>query len=208
MEDLEAFLIDFARAHPDEFVVRTAVAPDATSFAVASALRVVESPAADERFLALLGGRDGSLRWLALGALLERGSLAARARLPELLADRDGLVVFAAARALRRWGGVDVLPKLRALVRAKRTAPGTREAAYDAIEAISARASRPLPRGSPPPRLLEVALGAGAKVMVVDAQLVERGAVLARASKRTILAPERAVVIDVEDRVVLLRRVR
>lgn len=178
MEDLEAFFVDYARACPDDFLRLTAVAPHATSFAVASALRVIQSPASDERLLALLAGRDGTLRWLALGALLERRSLVARARLPALLGDRDGLVVFVAARALRRWGGVDALAKLRALAAAKRTAPGTREAAYDAIEAICARASRPLPRGrgSPPPRLVEVALCEGAAV-VVD---VEEGVIVLR----------------------------
>ena len=137
VEDVESILVDLARADPELFLRQTrSVEP---SVALLSALRVVDRPEATERLVAALDARSGAFRWLALETLTERGEPRAVARLGAFLRDRDSLVVFAAARALCRFGDASALPALEALAEAPRTAPGTRDAAREAIETITRR---------------------------------------------------------------------
>jgi hypothetical protein len=89
------------------------------------------------------------------------------------------------------------VPRLLELVQARRTAPGTREAAIDAIEGACSRAGQPLPEGMTA-RLVEITLPAGAIPRVLDAELVEVGAPLTKPGVApVVVAPCRAVVVDI-----------
>ncbi len=175
MEDLEACLVSFACAHPDELIDGIDRHPRLSNrFPVLSAIGSCPSPRATPILLEALTSRSGSQRWLALTGLLDRGAPEVLPRLEKLLRDRDGLVVFAATSALLRLGSGAHLPRLIELANSKRTALGTREAAFDAIEAICGREGLPLPDISPPPRLVPVDLPEGAEPAVFMAELVKR----------------------------------
>jgi hypothetical protein len=198
MEDFEYCLSQFARSEPLVVLEAARRRPELLQdFAFVSALRAIEMPEATELLLQVSTGKGGALRWLALEALLARKEPRAIARLNEATNDRDGLVVFSAVVALRRYAQLSDLPRLLEIVAAPRTKPGTREAAIDAIEAACTRAGSALPPGLKP-RLLEVALPAGAVPNVSCATLVEAGAPLTQGpAKNAVLAPCRAVVVDV-----------
>lgn len=207
MEDLERVLIDVGRAHPHVFLEWAERSESlVTRFAFVSALTSIPGEAAADRLVPLLAARDGSIRWLALEALLTRSDPRAIAHLPRALRDRDGLVVFTAVRAMRLWGGADHVANLEAIARAKKTSIGTREAAFDAIEGICRRVGCAAPAGVPAPRLVYVPLPDGATLEVSDATLVSRGAVLARTSGDSIFAPCDAQVVDIEVGAIVLRR--
>lgn len=140
-EDLEAHLVAMARAHPTALVRAAEKEPRLREqFAFVSALTAVAPPLADDQLVALLDSRRGDIRWLVLEALVAREEPRAIARLGKAAADRDGLVVFTAVTALRRWGTPGDLARLETIAASPRTPPGTREASLDAIEAICERA--------------------------------------------------------------------
>jgi hypothetical protein len=142
-----------------------------------------------------------------LEELLRRQDPRAIGRLAKASRDRDGLVVFTAVSALRRWGTADDVPRLDAVARARKTPPGTREAAYDAIESICARAGIAPPKGAPAARLVEVPLPPGSTVTVSLAQLVAAGAAIASARGKVVVrAPCDAVVVASEPDGIVLRK--
>ena len=197
-EDLEHCLWQLAGAEPEVFLAAVREQPSLLDiFAFASALRNIPGAEASDLLLQMLGSKLGSMRWLALGALLERKEPRAIARLNKATRDRDGLVVFSAVSALRRYATPSDIPRLLELVQARRTAPGTREAAIDAIEGACSRAGQPLPEGTTA-RLVEITLPAGAVPRVLDAELVEAGAPLTKPGVApVVVAPCRAVVVDI-----------
>jgi hypothetical protein len=213
MEDLETQLVELAHAHPEVLVEGAAQLPALTkSFAFVSALSRIPSADAAAHLVVLLDDRDGAIRWLALEALLRREDPRAIAHLAKATRDRDSLVVFAAVVAMRRWSTVDDVPRLLTIARSPKTAPGTREAAYDAIESICARGRVAAPEGTPPARLVEVALPAGARVTIFDAQRVAKGDELARVGGTDsrdgaiVPSPCDGVVIDVLRDAIVVRR--
>ena len=194
-EDLEACLLELARDEAPAFLTAAEAEPNLLQrFAFVSALRAIPDARASELLLRAYKSRDGALRWLALGELLARREPRALALLEKATRDRDSLVVFSAVRALRRHGSAAHVPRLLELIAAAKTAPGTREAARDAIEAICEREARELPPGIEK-RLLIVPLPAGSRPLVSDADLVEPGRKLAEQPE--VSAPCRAVVVDV-----------
>jgi HEAT repeat protein len=211
MEDVEHCLALFAQAEPAVLLDAVGARPELLSdFAFVSALRNIEGERADQLLLEVLKSKSGALRWLSLEALIARKQPAALQSLERATRDRDSLVRFAAVVALRRFGQASDLPRLLEIFRAAKTAPGTREYARDAIEAISARAGLALPEGMAP-RLVELLLPADAEPCVMRSSLVEAGAALTRTrGQPSLVAPFRAVVVDVvlerETRLVVLRR--
>ena len=211
MEDLEYCLSQFALSEPLVLLEAVRERPSLLQdFAFVSALGSIQRPEATELLLQVSTGKGRALRWLALEALLARKEPRAIARLNKATKDRDGLVVFSAVVALRRYAQLSDLPRLLEIAAAPRTSPGTREAALDAIEAACARAGSALPPGLKP-RLLEVVLPPGAVPKVSRATLVEAGAALTQGpAKDAVSAPCRAVVADVvadaSPVVVVLRR--
>ncbi len=141
MEDLEHALQSCARAHPDVLITFARKhAALLESFAFVSALSGVALPGAMDLLVDLLRARSGAIRWQAVSALLRHEEPRVVARLGALLRDRDGLVVFAAAEALEKWGNTDDILALTAIVDSRKTAPGTRAAAKAALVAIRRRA--------------------------------------------------------------------
>ncbi|MEN8150763.1 MAG: HEAT repeat domain-containing protein [Planctomycetota bacterium] len=152
LEDLESLLHRLARAHPDRFERELESRPDLRLlFPVLSAIGVVETARATAWLLDALDGPDGSCRWLALSKLLDRRAPEAVPRLRGLLEDRDHLVGFEAACALRVHGGPEDVPAL--LAYADDAQIGGREYAWDSIEAICLRGGADLPETHPGPRL-------------------------------------------------------
>lgn len=198
MEDIEYCLSQFARSQPLVLLDAARQRPELLQdFAFVSALGRIEAADATELLLQVSRGKGGALRWLALGALLARKEPRAIAGLSKATKDRDSLVVFSAVVALRRYAKPSDVPRLQEIVAAPRTAPGTRAAALDAIEAACTRAGSALPPGMER-RLWEVVLPPGAVPCVNRATLVEAGAPLTRGpAKSAVLAPCRAVVVDV-----------
>ncbi|MEA2748254.1 MAG: hypothetical protein QOI41_2397, partial [Myxococcales bacterium] len=82
----------------------------------------------------------------------------------------------------------------------------------DAIETICARGGVAAPEGTPPARLVEVALPAGARVTIFDAQRVAKGDELARVGGTDgrdgaiVPSPCDGVVIDVMRDAIVVRR--
>jgi hypothetical protein len=197
-EDLEDLLSQVALAHPARWLARVARTPALLErLSVLSATGRVPEPAAGELMLRALESRDGSLRWLALTRLLERGDRRVVPRLGKLLQDRDGLVVFVALGASRRWGGAEQLPELERLARARRTPSGTRDRALDALEAISVRLGRPIPGGRPR-LLLEVPLPGAKRLLVIEGSQVAAGEPLAEGPGGPLVSPAAAVVVGIE----------
>lgn len=194
-EDLETCLLELARAEAPTLLAAAEAEPKLLQrFAFVSALRAIPDARSSELLFRAYKSRDGALRWLALGELLTRREPRALALLEKATRDRDSLVVFSAVRALRRHGSGTHVPRLLELIAAAKTAPGTREAARDAVEAICERERVELPTGIEK-RLLLVTLPVGARPLVSDADLVEAGRKLAE--KPEVSAPCRAVVVDV-----------
>ena len=207
MEDLESCLVQFARAHPEDFIDGIERhARLARQFAVLSAIGSCPSPRAVPHLLAALADRSGSMRWLALSALLARDAPELEPHFTALLGDRDGLVVFVATRALRRRGTSEHLPRLVSIAENQHTAVGTREAAYDAIESIALREGLPLPEGCPAPRLFELELPSSATPSVTESMLVKAGERVASSPEGDVVAPFTALVIEVGRSSLLLRR--
>jgi len=198
MEDLEDLLSRLAVAFTATFVEEVLREPALVgSFAVLSAAGQVPGPAAAELLEQALASRDGSMRWLALTRLVERSDPRLVPRLAGLLRDRDGLVVFAAVGAARRWGGEELLAPLERVLAGKRTPIGTREGALDALEAICARLGRP-PPGGRPRRLLEVPLPGAQKLLVIEGSQVAAGEPLAEGPGGPLRAPCAGVVVGLE----------
>ncbi|MCA9616552.1 MAG: HEAT repeat domain-containing protein [Myxococcales bacterium] len=222
LEDLTDALGRAARARPETFVARLeADASRLERFPIVAALGRLEAPHGEALLRGRLRARSGSIRWLALEALVRRGDATLGPELARLLRDRDSLVGFAAARALRRFGGPDDLAALEAFL--PKAAIGAREAALDAIEAICARASLPLPAVHPGERLVRIVAdlpedlgGPAYGVAVVEtAERVREGQRIAELRDEDglvgeLVAPCEAVVSDVElgpPAVIVLRRV-
>jgi hypothetical protein len=199
VEDLERLLSELARAHPDAFLDGLERWPALRqTFAVVSALGALEIERARVVLAELLAAKDGAIRWLALESLLRRGDARGIARIAKALSDRDGLVVFSAVSFARRWGTADDLPKLIRIATAPKTPPGTREAAWDAVECIVARSGLPTPDGAPSPRLVKITLPSGSIPKVLHSELVQAGAVLASGPNGAIVAPTTGVVIEID----------
>jgi hypothetical protein len=197
-EDIESCLVRLAHLEADRFLDRIAPRPSLlASFPVVSALTRLEGPRAEGLLESLVGSRSGSIRWLALSALVERSSTLVGPLLGPSLRDRDGLVVFAAVCGLRRLGASEHLAALEAIAANSRSAPGTREAALDAIEAIHVREARPLPDGRRP-RLLAIEVPKEAVVNVIVGSSFDAGFVLARVGEVAIQAPCAAVVAGLD----------
>jgi hypothetical protein len=209
MEDLESCLVEVGRAHPEVMLLGADRHPSlTTSFAFVAALATIPKAAAADRLVPLCEARQGAIRWLALRELIARKDPRATLRLGTFLRDRDGLVVFVAVTAMRRWGTASDLSALMTLARGPKTAIGTREAAFDAIESICARTGRRPPRGCPAPRLVDVTLPRGARVLVSCADLVAEERRIAERGNVAVLAPCEGVVVDIDDDVIVLRRAR
>ncbi len=207
MEDLETCLVLFARAEPEAFIDGLVRYPElAKRFAVLSAVGRCPSDRAVPFLMTALHGRSGSMRWLALSALLRRDVAEVKPLLGDLLRDRDGLVVFEATKALLFLGLPAHLPRLISLAAHERTSIGTREAALDAIEKICERAGLPLPEIVTEPRMFELELPVSAELTVSEAMLVRPGEVIAKGPAGDILAPRRAVVVAVAPGHLLLRK--
>jgi hypothetical protein len=198
VEDLEDLLSRLASAYTASFVEEVLRAPALVgSFAVLSAAGQVPGPAAAALLEQALASRDGSMRWLALTRLIERSDPRLVPLLGKLLADRDGLVVFAAVGALRRWGGAEHLDGLERVIAERRTPIGTREGALDALEAICSRLGRP-PPGGRPRRLLELPLAGAQKLLVIEGSQVAAGEPLAEGPDGPLRAPCAGVVVGLE----------
>jgi len=198
VEDLEDLLSRLALAHPARLLEEVRRAPELLdSFSMLSALGRVPGPEAAALLEQALASRDGSRRWLALTRLTARADLRLVPRLGELLRDRDGLVVFAAVGAARRWGGEELLEALERMLSDRRTPIGTREGALDALEAICARLGRP-PPGGRPARLLQVPLPAVRELLVVEGSQVEAGEPFAEGPDGPLRAPCAGVVVGLE----------
>jgi HEAT repeat protein len=152
MEDFETLLRRLARAHPGLFESELESRPALRSrFVVLSALGAVETARTTGWLLDALGSRDGSCRWLALSKLVERRVPDVVPRLRGLLRDRDNLVRFQAACALRVHGVPEDVAALETYAEGAQI--GGREYAWDSIEAICTRAGAHLPPSHPGPRL-------------------------------------------------------
>lgn len=213
-EDEEHLLRRIAARAPD--VLLAAAGRDrelAGSFVGLSAIAAIPGPEATRHLVAALGSRRGTIRWLALRQLVERGAPTVDlAALRRALADRDTLVAMIAVQELRRRGEpVDLAGLAHHVVASPR---GVAEAALDAIEAICARHGLPLPDGHPGCRLEVVDLNSpeilGADVSfelapgVAEATWVRAGRALAQgeagAAEVFVPAPCDGVVVAIERR--------
>lgn len=209
-DDFHSLVHVSARRSPRRFVDVVAADPGLrVSTSVLGALSGVDSPEAATILIDAVqlrrAGHNFS-RWAALGSLVALG----HPRLPDLLValvrDRDGLVRFSAVEAAIAYGDARLIGWLRRLAEGERTPPGTREYAWDAIEAITVReglSEKELgPHGR---RLVAVPRPPGTRTGVIDAvpyqfDTVTRGQVLAvvRTGKRNrrVLSPCDGTVVS------------
>lgn len=218
LDDLVDAITVVARADPSAFLRALDDEPTlADRFVVVAALGRLDAPHGSAHLERALASRDGSIRWLALEALVRRRDPNLAARLVALLRDRDSLVRFSAARALREHGTAAALPALERFL--ARASLGARDAALDAMEAICAREGLPLPEGHPGERLVTVVAelpaelgGPGRTVWrVTEAEQVTEGAALAELHADDGLVDEvpspcDAVVVSIEGVTIVLRR--
>jgi len=199
-----------ARNWPRHFVDVVAADPvlrESTS--VLGALGGVDGPAAAGILIEAVQIRRAGhnfARWAAVGSLVRLGHPSLPDLLVALVRDRDGLVRFSAVQAAISYGDARVLAWLRRMAEGERTPPGTREYAWDAIEAITIREGRsdvaPAPHGR---RLVQVARPTGSRNGVIQAvpyrhDTVERGALLAvtrtGSRNRRALAPVDGLIVS------------
>jgi len=201
-EDLESLLWRLACAHPEVFESELQSRPALRSrFVVIAALGAVETARATGWLLDALGSRDGSCRWLALSKLVERRAPEVVPRLKALLRDRDHLVRFEAACALRVHGVPEDVPALEAY--AEGAEIGGREYARDAIEAICTRAGVPLPPSHPGPRLTTASVvleraDEPVTALATTSQQVAEGEEVARTPSVVLRAPRAGILVGLD----------
>ena len=209
-DDFHSLVHVVARRCPRHFVDVVAADPGLrVSTSVLGALSGVDSPGAAAILIDAVQIRRAGhtfTRWSALGSLVALG----HSRLPDLLValvrDRDGLVRFSAVEAAIAYGDARLIGWLRKVAEGERTPPGTREHAWDAIEAIAVR-ERLADVGLGPHgrRLVRVPRPPGTRTGVIDAvayqfDTVTRGQLLAvvRTGKRNrrVLSPCDGTVVS------------
>jgi len=201
VEEEEECLCRLAMAHPRIFVWELRDHPELLDrLNVLAAVGRVPGKATTDWLLEALDQRRGTLRWLALSALLRRNERRVIPRLGALLKDRDGLVAHEAVEGLRRWGTAADVPAL--LAELAGFPIGTREFALDAIESICERAGAALPAEHPGPRLERVKAAVGTELVDLEvdvASQVTAGMVLARWDDGQLAAPCDGVVSAIDE---------
>lgn len=208
--DAHACLMALAAAYPRVLVQEVGARPATLrrTSVVSAVATVLPNADAAALLFAALRHRDGNVRWHALYALVSRGHADVAPLLARLLRDRDGAVRATAVEGLRRLGRGDDVAELVAYT--ARVVRHERDAVLDAIEAICARAARPLPAVHPGARLEVLVLRGRVTIDVPRSACVSAGDPLGTVDGAALLAPCDGVVAAVDhepDRVrVFVRR--